>query len=132
MANPKVLDDPKINIKLKLSALWIFLMFNYAYGDIMTLIEGAKAPFEITPEFLLGASVYIQISMLMIVLCLFLKPMINRWVNIIAALLSGAGLIASMFVGVPSLFYIFLGIVEVTTFALIIYLAWKWPTAQGV
>ena len=36
--NPKILKDGKIDTKIKLSALWVALMFCYTYADILGLI----------------------------------------------------------------------------------------------
>ena len=120
-----------MSIKEKLSLLWIFLMFNYAYGDILTLVEGKGAPFEITPEFLLGAAIYIEISIVMIVLSRVLQYKVNRWANIITGLISALGLIGSMFVEPPPTYYVFLGVIEIVCLSLIVWTAWKWRESEA-
>ncbi|ENO12482.1 hypothetical protein MBGDC06_00657 [Thermoplasmatales archaeon SCGC AB-539-C06] len=34
-----VLEDIKINVKIKLSALWVALTLSYLYGDLLTFYE---------------------------------------------------------------------------------------------
>jgi len=61
---PVVLEDAKVNVKTTLSALWIALMFFYAYADILGFyrtenVEGVLAGelggVEITPLLLVGS-----------------------------------------------------------------------------
>ena len=82
------LEDVKIPVKLKLSALWAATLFLYAYGDIFgffrpDVIESVKAGeiagFQINQVFLLAVSIYILIPSAMVFLTLVLKPEVNRW-----------------------------------------------------
>jgi hypothetical protein len=69
---------------------------------------------------------------LMVFLSLVLKANANRWVNIIAGILSLAVLIATFLVGDISLRYTFQASVEVLLIVAIIWQAWKWPQQQIV
>ena len=88
-----MLVNPKINIRLKLSALWTSLMAFYIYGDYFELyvpgkvenLINVKAKLE-NPTLLLIASILIAIPALMIVLSILLKPKINRSLNIIVGI----------------------------------------------
>ena len=130
----RALDDIKIHVKIKLSALWAAVMFCYIYGDIFRLfqqgelhgmLEGKMWSLPVTQELLLGTSILMAIPGVMVFLSLALKPNLNRWVNIIL----GVTYTAIMLITMPGAwaFYIFLGIVEVALTVLIVWYAWSWP-----
>ncbi len=130
------MEDVKINVKLKLSALWVTVMFLFAYVDILShmqpgLIEdftkGEVAGFQITETWLLGVTVMMTIPALMVFLSLALKPKVNRLLNIIVAALKIISVVGSNFVGVAWSYYIFGSVVEVVLLLLIIRYAWSWP-----
>jgi uncharacterized membrane-anchored protein YitT (DUF2179 family) len=56
-----------------------------------------------------------------------LKANVNRWVNIIAAIVSLLVLGATFFVGEFSVRYTFQAIVEGVLMVLILWYAWRWP-----
>lgn len=124
-------------MKLLFAILWIFLSVNYIYCDQLSTLEPgvleetmtgfvADGTVQITPVFLLGTAIMMEIPFLMIVLSWILKFKINRWVNIIAAVVMVLIQIASLFLGAPSLAYIFYSVVEITALLAIIILAWRW------
>lgn len=85
-----MLENPKINIKLKLSALWTSLIALYIYGDYFELYAPGKVENLMngtaildTPTKLFLASLLIAIPSLMIALSVFLKPKLNRILNIV-------------------------------------------------
>ena len=128
------LDDIKIHVKIKLSALWAAVMFCYIYGDhfrlfqhgeLQGMLEGKMWSLPVTQELLLGTSILMAIPGVMVFLSLALKPNLNRWVNIIL----GVTYTAVMLITMPGAwaFYIFLGIVEVALTVLIVWYAWSWP-----
>ena len=60
------MEDVKINVKVKLSALWAAMMLLYIYADILSLfrpdqleeiIDGRMGPFSVTQASLLVASI---------------------------------------------------------------------------
>ncbi len=128
------LDDIKIHVKIKLSALWAAVMFCYLYGDhfrlfqqgeLQRMLEGKMWSLPVTQELLLGTSILMAIPGVMVFLSLALKPNLNRQVNIIL----GVTYTAIMLITMPGAwaFYIFLGIVEVVLTLLIVWYAWSWP-----
>ncbi len=128
------LDDIKIHVKIKLSALWAAVMFCYIYGDhfrlfqqgeLQGMLEGKMWSLPVTQELLLGTSILMAIPGVMVFLSLALKPNLNRWVNIIL----GVAYTAIVLITMPGAwaFYIFLGIVEVALTVLIVWYAWSWP-----
>ena len=122
-------------IKVKLSLLWLFVMLNYIYADIMTLMDssilnellaGAVGGLQITPTFLLVGAILMEIPIAMVFLSLILKNKVNRWANIIAGFIKTAIMILTMFVGVPTMYYLFFGVIEIVTTTAIVIIAWKW------
>mgnify|MGYP006269935167 FL=1 len=69
----------------------------------------------------------------MIFLSVFLKPQINKWLNIIIAFIYGC---MSMLIIVSSMnnewqtFFLIFNVVEILVFVMIILQAWKWPEAE--
>lgn len=131
-----MLDNPKINIKIKLAALWTSVVFCYLYGDYFELYTPEKVNSLITgdnvmdsPLKLLIASVTLAIPSVMIALSILLPPKVNRFLNILFGILFTLMMIL---IGVNSLtpwyaFYAFLAFLEsILTFS-IVWMAWKWP-----
>ena len=133
------LEDVKINIKIKLSALWASVMFIYLYVDVFGfykpgIIEDAIAgkvwTFQITQVWLLGVIILMTIPSLMVFLSLVLPVKANRWTNIIVGILYIV-VTLGMTIGESYAFYIFGSIVETVLLLLIVVYAWKWPKQEG-
>jgi uncharacterized membrane protein len=77
----------------------------------------------------LGASVYIAIASLMVFLSLVLKPRVNRWTNIVLAVLFIVSIAVSV-VGETWAYFIFLSIAEIGLLLLIVWYAWTWPSRE--
>jgi len=135
-----ILEDVKINIKIKLSVLWVTVMFLFAYVDIMgkyqpghieDIIAGEVAGMQITQVWLLGVIILMMIPSLMVFLSIALKPKVNRWANIIVGIFQIIVVLGSFFIGEPPwVYYIFGSIVEVVLLSLIVVYAWKWPKQE--
>jgi len=133
--------NTKMDMKEKLSLLWIFALFNYLYADVMSLIDpvarkeimtGYVGSLHITQGFLLGAAILMETAIAMVLLSRVLKYRANRWTNIIVGAIHTAAVFASMFVGSPpALYYIFFGTIEIVCTSLIVWYAWKWPNPEG-
>lgn len=129
------LEDTKVSIKLKISALWITMLFIFAYVDIFAFYKpgtisgiqsGKMFVFDITQMFVFFTTLYIVIPSLMVFLSLMLPPKVNRWTNIIVALFYIVTIIASC-VGETWAFYLFGSLLECLLLVLIIRYAWMWP-----
>ena len=125
-----------IGVRLKISALWVAMLFLFAYGDIFgsfvpgridEIRGGTISGIEITQTFLLAASVYVAIASLMIFLTLVLRPRVNRWANIVLPILYIVSIVASV-IGETWVYFWFLSIAEGVLLLLIIWYAWRWPT----
>jgi len=137
------LVDPIINIKLKLAIFWIVLMFFYAYNDIISffrqdtiegVLAGAPGGIEMTPVFLLAASVLMSIPIFMVLLSAVLPARINRPVNIVVGIFHLVLLGVTSTVGDegPMAHYALYMVFEGIVIAMIIWYAWKWPTQESV
>lgn len=133
------MEDIKINVKLKISALWIAVLFLYVYVDIFSLykpgiIEGIMAGkvfvFPISQIFLFLTTLYIVIPSIMVFLSLVLKPKVNRWINIIVSIFYFVTMVGAC-VGETWAFYIFGTVIESLLLFLIIWYAWKWPKCEN-
>ena len=136
--NTRIFEDVKVNVKLKLSALWVVLMMLYLYADFFSLyrpgiiekmISGLMGPFPVTQVSLLTASILMAIPAVMIFLSLSMKPKVNRGVNMTFGILYTLVGISNL-VGETWAYYISYGIVEIVITLLIVYYAWKWPKQE--
>jgi hypothetical protein len=131
----------KINVKIKLSALWVALMFFYLYNDLFSfyrreIAEGVLAGeiegIQITQAFLLGAAVLMAIPIFMVFLSLALPAKANRWTNIIIGIFHAVVLAATLLVpGDLWAYYALYMAFEAVFIALIIWYAWKWPVQEA-
>lgn len=125
----------KIDTKVLLSTLWIVVMINMLKADILSLyIPGAldeMAEFAGStpiPQLMLGGAIMMEISIVMIILSRVLKYKINRWANIIVAVITIVFVIGG---GSTTPHYIFIAAVEVVCLLLIIGYAWKWTNPEA-
>ena len=138
MTNTNNFEDFKINVKFKLSALWVATMFCYIYGDFFTLFvpgrierlnTGNSGTGTTTPVTILMYAILLSLPALMTFLSLVLRPKINRIANIAMGIFFTAimVLVVSTSIGEWMLFYSYLGIVEIVLTSIIIWTAWSWP-----
>ncbi len=120
--------------KAVLSTLWIFVMFNYLYADLVMMIVNPalyqKMAGRMTDGVVLGFTVLMEILIAMVLLSRILKYRANRWANIIA------GVVGTVFVGFtlggkPPAFYIFLSSLEIASTLFIVWYAWTWPNPDA-
>ncbi|MES0491767.1 MAG: DUF6326 family protein [Leptospirales bacterium] len=123
-----------IDVRLKLSALWIVYMFIYSYtdyykmyvpGKINEMISGFYGEIQITQMSLFIFSAITIIPALMIFLTLILKEKVNRWSNLIIGALhivvGGAAIFDSNWT-----FWIFYCSLLICVATLIVVYAWRW------
>jgi len=132
----KQLVNVKINIKVRLSVLWVTLMLFYIYADILgfyspgvieKVISGEIEGIQVSEGFLLGMAVWMAIPSVMVILSLTLKANVNRLLNIIAGFASFLALATTFFVGELSGRYTFQAVIEAVLITSIVWNAWKWP-----
>ena len=128
------LVDVRVNVKLKLAAMWASFMFLYIYvdyfhlympGSIEDILAGKVFTFDISYLFLLVAMIGVAIPALMIFLSVALPAKVNRWVNIITAAVYIPYMLFNL-AGEAWVHMYFAAAVEVALLLLIIGYAWKW------
>jgi hypothetical protein len=126
------MDRYVTDIKTKLSMLWVFVILNMLYADVLSLMDPSSAirtrmvGTPMSPELLLAGAVLMETAIAMVVLTWLLPRTASRWANIIAA---GVNILAVV-TGGHGLYYIFFATIEVVSMLLIIWLAWTWPEAE--
>jgi hypothetical protein len=118
------------DIQIKLSAIWIALMLTYLLGDVLRIFSGDFKPGEIGgmqigQGMYLGMAALMAIPIVMVVLSLTLSYPINRWANMILAIL----FFAFNLVGLPtypSAYDKFLIVVGLVFNILTVWYAWRW------
>jgi hypothetical protein len=118
--------------KVTLSTLWVFVMFCIAYADIIGFIEpgtlekiiNGNVGFELTPAIIVIVSLLQAIPIAMILVSRWFRREVNRWLNIVASVLTlfyvlGGG-------NWESSSYLVFVTLEVVAMLGIILLAWNW------
>ena len=115
------------DIKARLSALWLFAILTYTYGDVVTLMDPVRhASVQLTEGFLLGGAIFMMIPITMVLLSRILEYRSSRWASIIAGTIMTVSLPVTLFVGKPTMYYIFFTVIEIVCTALIVWFALKW------
>ena len=131
----KTLTDRKVI----LSTLWIFVTLNYLYCDVLGLMDsellkqyltGTVEGLELDQNFLFAGAILMEIPIAMVLLARILNYRANRWANIIAGFIKTIAMVSTMFVGQPTAYYLFFGIIEMATTSFIIWYAWKWKNPK--
>ena len=129
------LSETKVNIKIKLSALWGSVMSLYIYCDYFDLYtpEKLQAMIDGTTRFgsgdqttLLGLSSILLVTSLMICLSILLPATTNRILNILV------GFIMTLMLGYIAFltgwyFYKMYAAAEAILTLTIVWYAWSWP-----
>jgi hypothetical protein len=113
----------------RISMLWIVVMFNMVFADILTFITpgalqelwAGQTGVTITPGLLLGFAILTEIPIAMIFVSRILKPRANRWANTVAAVVTIAYVIGG---GSLTPHYVFFAAVEIACMALIVWSVW--------
>jgi hypothetical protein len=122
-----------IDPRVKLSLLWIFVIVNMAYADILSLmdpasiIRGIMAGNPLPAGGLLAGAIVMETSFVMVILPWLLNYKVNRWVTIVIGLF----MIWQIVIGGHGLFYVFFETVESVCILLIIWFTWKWRNLEG-
>jgi hypothetical protein len=126
-AKPAVLSEDKTRTILQ--TLWIFLTFNYVYGDVLTLFDKTIVN-NLDQTSLLGASILVETLIAMVLLSRVLKYQLNRIANIIVAAINFVAALASLLVTVPTAHYAFFAVIDLAATVAIIWYAWKWRNPE--
>lgn len=126
-----------MSMPAKLSMLWVFIMFNMVFADILSfmypgfladVMAGHAGDVQITPGFLMVAAVLTEVPIAMIVLSRVLRYRANRWANI------AAGIVTIAYVGggsATSPHGLFFAALEIACALAIVGSAWKWRSPDA-
>jgi uncharacterized protein DUF6326 len=129
--------------KERLSLLWIFVLLNYLYADVVALFAIVDSPNlrdapHLPPWALLGSAVLMEIPIAMILASRLLPFRANRLANIIAGtiltLINGFLTFVPPLVGArtPALpEYLFFATIETICTSVIVWKAWTWSGAEA-
>jgi uncharacterized membrane protein YhaH (DUF805 family) len=119
-----------LNTKSGLSTMWVFVMLNMIFADILSAMDasilkqflaGHADQITITPTFILIAAIATEIPIAMVVASRMLPLNISRWANMGAAVLTVVYIWGGM-VAMPH--YIFIATVETIACVSIAWGAW--------
>lgn len=122
---------------MKLSALWITLMFLYIYNDyfqlyhtnyLQQMLQGRIALFPATQLALLLASTVVAVPTLMISLTLVLQRAVSRWANIILGLLYTV--VSALTIWGAWAHYAVYNVIEIAVTLAIVWYAWTWSSPE--
>lgn len=122
-----------VDRRVRLSLLWVFVMLNMIYADIITFmgadvlkqfLDGHADQIAITPSFQLLVAVVTEIPIAMVVLSLVLPQRAARWANIVAAVATIVYVIGGGSLSAPH--YLFIMGIETLACIVIAWTAWTW------
>ncbi len=126
------LHKQALEMKVKLSTLWIFYLFNVIFRDIHEFIEpgfieqvmtGTFNGIQITEHLLLLGGFVAEVPISMVLLSRLLPYSSNRWANIIAAMTTLAFEINNGTTDLDDTFHM---VIEMAALLFIIWSAWQW------
>jgi hypothetical protein len=124
-----------VNVRIKLSALWVALMLCWFLGDVLRIFSGdydayiGGGGYQLTHGMYLGIAIFLVIPSVMVFLSLTLPYKANRRANIILAIF----FFVFNLIGLPyyqSAYDVFLIIVGLGFNVLTAWNAWKWPIEE--
>lgn len=126
----------KLDVRSKLSTLWIVVLFNIVFADIVGFInpgalEGiisGETGFQITQGLLVVFAVLLEIPIVMIFLSRVLNRRANQLANTLAVVLTILFVIGG---GSEHLSYLFFATIEILSMLLILWFAWTWPKQEA-
>ncbi len=131
------MSSDKMDIRVKLSTLWIVVLFNMVFADILgfmfpefldILKTGYADGVKITQELMLVFAIMLEVPIAMIFLSRILEYRVNRLANIIASVITIVFVIGG---GSADYHYMFFAAIEVVCMLLIIWSAWNWPQQEA-
>ena len=134
------LQEGKVQVKVKLAALWTAVMFCYVYGDYFELYVPQKVQGLVTgdnildsPVKLFAASIVAVLPALMICCSVLLPAKPNRVLNLVmgTAYTALMLLVGAMSLSVWRTFYVFLALLESVLTVLIVGQAWNWAKIEA-
>jgi hypothetical protein len=132
-------EPAKVNVRIKISALWTAMLFIFIYVDHYSLFRpdtragleaGQVGGFTVNELFLLFTTAYVLLPILMVFGTLVLRPAMSRIANIAVSSLYALTIVP---LAVGEWYYYVLGsALEVALLAAIVFYAWTWPKVPAL
>lgn len=128
-------------MRARLSTLWIFVVLNYLYCDVVSLmdhellrlyLDGRVGGLELSQGFLFGAGVLMEVSIAMVLLARLLPPSPNRIANVAAGVITTLVQLGALVSSPPTAYFAFFSVIEIVTTAYIAWAAWRWRAVPHV
>jgi len=113
------------DVKVRLSTLWVFMLLNYLYCDVLTGFD-PTVPRDLSRDALLAASFLMEIPIAMVLLSRILKYRPNRRANVIVGAFLVLVQVSTLFIGTPTTYYLFFSAIEIACLLFIAWTAWRW------
>ncbi|MEO1656593.1 MAG: DUF6326 family protein [Pseudomonadota bacterium] len=122
-----------IDIRIRLSALWLFVLLNIVFRDLHQfamkpflemLLTGTYNGLEITEELMLSGGVLAEVPIAMMLFSVLLGRGWTRPLTFVAALITGATLVSSPPLDLDDTFHL---VIEVAALLAIMWTAARWP-----
>lgn len=119
-----------VDVRIKLSGLWVALMLTYLLGDVLRIFSGdfqagQVSGMQVTQAMYLALAILLVLPIFMVFLSLTVRYPVIRWANIVVAiLLFGFNLIGLP--TYPSLYDKFLIVIGLVFNVLTVWYAWRW------
>lgn len=115
--------------------LWVFVVFNYLYADIVILIfrPGAYQSMvgRMSVSVAVAATLLMEFLLAMAFLSRVLEFRFNRWVNIMAGVVGTAFVAVTLSSRAPIVYWI-LSTVEIACTLFIVWYAWTWRSETSL
>ena len=134
------LEPLGVNVRVKISALWVSMLFVFLYVDLFSLYRsdvrvdleaGELGGFTVGQGFLVGVTAYVVVPSLMVLGTLVLPPRACRVANIGLSALYALTIIVGAIDERSQVYYVAGSAVEVALLAALIYYAWCWPRSAS-
>jgi hypothetical protein len=118
------------DVKITLSALWVALMLTYLLGDVLRIFtgdfkSGEMGGMQASQGMYLGMAALFAIPIAMVFLSLTLPHTVNRWANIVVAIVFFVINLIGL-PGYPGAYDKFLIVVGLVFNVLTVWYAWTW------
>ena len=119
--------------RMILSTLWVFVLLNMIYADILSLMDPVSMIRQIMsgagrlPAGLIVGAIFMETSIAMVLLSRILPRKGNRYANIIAAIIN----IPAVLIGGRGAYYYFFAVLESLAMLAIIILSVRWPKSAN-
>ena len=118
--------------KIILSGLWVFVLINMIYADILSLMDPSSpirsimAGEPVPAGGLLTGAILMETAVVMIILSLVLRYKATRWVTSVMCVINTFAVIT----GGHGSYYLFFATIEVLCLGVIFWVAWKKPKKE--